>query len=79
MEQTLLFDGHKGHAISCIAWAEDGKKVFSADDAGIVVVTSIDFTHVSKIAIVFGSFGQFMILTKRIYLLSLLHNINLSR
>ncbi|CAG9539955.1 unnamed protein product [Cercopithifilaria johnstoni] len=45
LEQTLSFDGHKGHAISCIAWAEDGKKVFSADDAGVVVVTSVDFIH----------------------------------
>ncbi|VBB27373.1 unnamed protein product [Acanthocheilonema viteae] len=45
LEQTLSFDGHKGHAISCIAWAEDGKRVFSADDAGIVVVTSVDFIH----------------------------------
>uniref|UniRef100_A0AAF5RVH4 Tectonin beta-propeller repeat-containing protein 2 n=1 Tax=Wuchereria bancrofti TaxID=6293 RepID=A0AAF5RVH4_WUCBA len=45
LEQNLSFDGHKGHAISCIAWTEDGKKVFSADDAGIVVATSVDFVH----------------------------------
>uniref|UniRef100_A0A0R3RW02 Tectonin beta-propeller repeat-containing protein 2 n=1 Tax=Elaeophora elaphi TaxID=1147741 RepID=A0A0R3RW02_9BILA len=45
LKQTLLFDGHKGHVVNCIAWAEDGKKVFSADDAGIIVVTSIDFIH----------------------------------
>uniref|UniRef100_A0A915Q7N9 Tectonin beta-propeller repeat-containing protein 2 n=1 Tax=Setaria digitata TaxID=48799 RepID=A0A915Q7N9_9BILA len=45
LEQILLFDGHKGHAVSCIAWAEDGKKIFSADDAGVVVVTSVDFIH----------------------------------
>ncbi|VDK69946.1 unnamed protein product [Litomosoides sigmodontis] len=45
LERTMSFDGHKGHTISCIAWAENGKKVFSADDSGIVVVTSIDFIH----------------------------------
>ncbi|KAK6108400.1 hypothetical protein QQG55_31965 [Brugia pahangi] len=49
--QNLSFDRHRGHAISCIAWTEDGKKVFSADDAGIVVVTSVDFVSVSKAAI----------------------------
>ncbi|EFO22800.2 hypothetical protein LOAG_05685 [Loa loa] len=45
LEQNLSFDGHKGHAISCIAWTEDGKKVFSADGTGVVVVTSVDFIH----------------------------------
>ncbi|KAM3717134.1 Tectonin beta-propeller repeat-containing protein [Dirofilaria immitis] len=43
--QNLSSDGHKTHAVSCIVWAEDGKKVFSADDAGTVIVTSVDFIH----------------------------------
>uniref|UniRef100_A0A8R1XZ53 Tectonin beta-propeller repeat-containing protein 2 n=2 Tax=Onchocerca TaxID=6281 RepID=A0A8R1XZ53_ONCVO len=45
LKQNLSLDGHKGHAVSCIAWAKDGKKVFSADDGGIVIVTSVDFIH----------------------------------
>ncbi|VDO35236.1 unnamed protein product [Onchocerca flexuosa] len=45
LKQNLSLDGHKGHTVSCIAWAKDGKKVFSADDGGIVIVTSVDFIH----------------------------------
>ncbi|VDM97772.1 unnamed protein product [Thelazia callipaeda] len=45
LEKSLLFDKHRRKAITCISWTEDGRKVFSADNSGNVVVTAVNFEH----------------------------------
>ncbi|XP_031622315.1 WD repeat-containing protein CG11141 isoform X2 [Contarinia nasturtii] len=58
IERYTIKDAYRG-AITCVEWSKNGMKLFSGDNHGVVVLTSIDFgQHISKsIKVINENFG----------------------
>uniref|UniRef100_A0A915CMC0 WD repeat-containing protein n=1 Tax=Ditylenchus dipsaci TaxID=166011 RepID=A0A915CMC0_9BILA len=53
LKQSIQEDTHRGQSISCVCWAEDGNKLFSADRTGLVMMCHVDFLNDQFINVVF--------------------------